>query len=187
MNGTSATDADPAAVVPADGAGKYLTFELGRESYGVPVLKVREIIRAVDITPVPRMPSYVKGVFNLRGKVLPVIDLRVRFGLEKAEFTGTTCTIVIHVSHPNGARSLLGLIVDAVKEVSQVRGDQMEPPPDFGFALNTDYIIAMARIKEGITTLLDMDRIVAAEISEATDTLGAPELKKSGPASSPTL
>ncbi len=156
-----------------DNAGKYLTFELGRESYGVPVLKVREIIRVIDITPVPRMPDYVKGVINLRGKVMPVIDLRIRFGLEKAEFTDTTCTIVAQITQADGVQSLLGLIVDAVEEVSQVKGEDLEPPPDFGRRLNTDYIIGLARIKGSIKTLLDIDKVIEAEMSDAIDAVNA--------------
>jgi purine-binding chemotaxis protein CheW len=153
-------------------AGRYLTFVLGHESYGIPVLKVREIIRMIDITPVPRMPTYVKGVINLRGKVMPVIDLRLRFSLAKAEFTERTCTIVVQITQTNGIQSLLGLIVDAVEEVAQVTSENLEPAPDFGGNLNTDYIIAMARVKGGVKTLLDIDKIVAAdargEVAETT-------------------
>jgi purine-binding chemotaxis protein CheW len=150
----------------AEKAGRYLTFILGNESYGIPVLKVREIIRMIDITPVPRMPTYVKGVINLRGKVMPVIDLRLRFNLAKAEFTERTCTIVVQVLQSNGVASLLGLIVDAVEEVAQVTPESLEPAPDFGGNLNTDYIIAMARVKGGVKTLLDMDKIIAADAGE---------------------
>lgn len=158
------------SVALADKAGKYLTFELGKESYGVPVLTVREIIRAIDITPVPLMPDYVKGVINLRGKVIPVIDLRIRFGLGKAEYGETTCTIVSQVNHADGVQSLLGLVVDAVQEVSQVKGEELEPPPNFGGVLNADYIVGMARIKGSIKSLLDVDKIIAAEM---TDTIEA--------------
>jgi purine-binding chemotaxis protein CheW len=173
----STATAKPVSTVLADNAGKYLTFELGRESYGVPVLKVREIIRVIDITRVPRMPDYVKGVINLRGKVMPVIDLRIRVGLEKAEFTDTTCTIVTQVTHSDGVQSLLGLIVDAVEEVSQVKGEELEPPPDFGSTVNTDYIVGMARIKGSIKTLLDIDKVIATEMSDAIDAVNAQQSK----------
>ena len=159
------------SVALADKAGKYLTFELGKESYGVPVLTVREIIRTIDITPVPLMPDYVKGVINLRGKVIPVIDLRIRFGLANAEYGDTTCTIVSQVNHADGAQSLLGLVVDAVEEVSQVKSEDLEPPPNFGGALNTDYIVGMARIKGGIKSLLDVDKIIAAEMTDTIDAM----------------
>ena len=167
--GMSTVMTKPATTGLASNAGKYLTFQLGRESYGVPVLKVREIIRVIDVTPVPRMPDYVKGVINLRGKVMPVIDLRIRFGLSKAESTSTTCTIVTQVDLPGGVRSLLGLIVDAVEEVSQIKEEELEPPPDFGTSLNTDYIVGMARIKGSIKTLLDLDKVVAEDMEELND------------------
>ncbi len=154
----------------AEKAGRYLTFVLGRESYGIPVLKVREIIRMIDITPVPRMPAYVKGVINLRGKVMPVIDLRLRFSLAQAEFTERTCTIVVQVNQPSGVQSLLGLIVDAVEEVAQVTAESIEPARDFGGNLNTDYIIAMARVMGGVMTLLDIDKIVATDAREKLET-----------------
>lgn len=147
-------------------AGRYLTFILGHESYGIPVLAVREIIRAIDITPVPRMPTYVKGVINLRGKVLPVIDLRLRFSLAKAESTERTCTVVVQVKQSNGVTAQLGLIVDAVEEVLQITTEDLEPPPDFGGNLKTDYIVGMARIKDGVKTLLDIDKIIAADAAE---------------------
>jgi purine-binding chemotaxis protein CheW len=162
--------AESNALAPTSKAGRYLTFCLGMESYGIPVLKVREIIRMIDITPVPRMPAYVKGVINLRGKVMPVIDLRLRFGLAADGFTERTCTIVVQVNHPTGMQSLLGLIVDAVEEVSQVTTDSIEPAPDFGGNLNTDYIIAMARVKGGVKTLLDIDKIIAADAGEKIET-----------------
>ncbi|HAV64147.1 MAG TPA: chemotaxis protein CheW [Verrucomicrobiales bacterium] len=159
----STTATAPAAVGLADKAGRYLTFTLGRESYGLPVLKVREIIRMTDITPVPRMPAYVKGVINLRGKVIPVIDLRLRFDLPSAEFDERTCTIIVQVNSASGGRNLMGLIVDAVEEVSQIGEQNLEPTPDFGSSLTTDYIIAMARVKGGVKTLLDIDLILAAD------------------------
>ena len=147
-------------------AGRYLTFVLGHESYGIPVLAVREIIRAIDITPVPRMPAYVKGVINLRGKVLPVIDLRLRFSLAQAESTERTCNVVVQVKQANGVQAQMGLIVDAVEEVLQITIEDLEPPPDFGSNLKTDYIVGMARIKDGVKTLLDIDKIIAADPAE---------------------
>lgn len=150
-------------------AGRYLTFGLGRESYGLPVLRVREIIRMIDITPVPRMPAYVKGVINLRGKVMPVIDLRIRFNLATAEFTERTCTIIVQANTGPDSSTLLGLIVDAVEEVAQITEQHLEPSPDFGSNLNTDYIIAMARIKGSVKTLLDIDAIIAADASKSID------------------
>lgn len=147
-------------------AGKYLTFVLGHESYGIAVLKIREIIRLLDITPVPQMPAYVKGVINLRGKVIPVVDLRIKFQLSKADTTERTCIIVVQVNLPSGARPQMGLIVDAVEEVANIGTGEIEETPDFGAALATDYILGMAKVKGAVKTLLDIDRVVAAEAVE---------------------
>lgn len=148
----------------AQGAtGKYLTFVLGRESYGIPVLRIREIIRMTDITAVPRMPEYVKGVINLRGKVIPVVDLRIKFGLDKAETTERTCIVVVQVSLQAGNKALMGLIVDAVEEVINIASADVEATPDFGGKVETQYMIGMAKVRGAVKTLLDIDQIVAAE------------------------
>ena len=144
-------------------AGKFLTFGLGNESYGVSVLKVREIIRLMDITSVPQMPAYVRGVINLRGKVVPVVDLRLKFGLARAESTERTCIVVVQITTPAGASALTGFIVDAVEEVLNIAADDVEPTPDFGVALATDYILGMAKIKGRVKTLLDIDGVLSAE------------------------
>src|SRR6187401_897694 len=111
--------------------GRYLTFRLGQESYGFQVLGVREIIRLCPITPVPRMPDYVKGVINLRGKVIPILDLRLKFRLARVEMTERTCIIVVQVNTTAGARMLMGLIVDAVEEVLNIAAGDIEEAPDF--------------------------------------------------------
>jgi purine-binding chemotaxis protein CheW len=143
-------------------AGKHLTFVLGHEHYGVPVLKVREIIRLCDITPVPQMPDYIKGVLNLRGKIIPVADLRIKFRLAKVENTDLTCIVVVAVNLPDKSSALMGLIVDAVEEVVNLTAADIEPTPDFGMALEADYILGMAKVKNAVKTLLDIDRVVAA-------------------------
>ena len=145
------------------GAGKYLTFVLGQESYGVSVLKVREIIRLMDITAVPQMPNYVRGVINLRGKVVPVVDLRLKFGLPNAASTERTCIVVVQVKTASNAGALMGFIVDAVEEVLNIASDDVEPTPDFGTALETDYILGMAKVKGKVKTLLDIDHVLTAE------------------------
>ena len=137
-------------------AGKYLTVVLDNESYGIAVLKVREIIRVQKITPVPQMPDYVKGVINLRGRVIPIVDLRVKFGL-KAEFTERTCIVVVHVKFGGEQTVQMGLIVDSVEEVVILTADVIEPTPDFGARLNTEYILGMAKVKGQVKTLLDID------------------------------
>ncbi len=144
-------------------SGKYLTFTLGNESYGIVVLKVREIIRVPDITSVPQMPEYVKGVINLRGKVIPVADLRIKFQLHNIKDTERTCVVVVQVQLPTGAQPLIGLIVDAVEEVVNIPSTDIEPTPDFGSNLDTHYILGMAKVKGVVKTLLDLDRVVSAE------------------------
>ena len=151
-----ATSASPVA------AGKYLTVVLEDEAYGIAVLKVREIIRMQKVTPVPQMPDFVKGVINLRGRVIPIVDLRVKFGL-KAEFTDRTCIVVVQVKLPTTPTLHMGLIVDSVEEVVTLTGTEIEPTPDFGNAVNTEYILGMAKVRGSVKTLLDIDRVVSPE------------------------
>jgi purine-binding chemotaxis protein CheW len=143
-------------------AGKYLTVVLENEAYGIAVLKVREIMRLQKITPVPQMPAFVKGVINLRGRVIPVVDLRVKFGL-KAEFAERTCIVVVQVKLPSEQLVQMGLIVDSVEEVVTLTAAEIEPTPDFGTKVNTDYLLGMAKVKGQVKTLLDIDRVVAPE------------------------
>lgn len=145
------------------GARKFLTFGLGHESYGVGVLKVREIIRMLDITGVPQMPPHVKGVINLRGKVVPIVDLRIKFGLAKAENTERTCIVVVEVVTKAGSRMLMGMIVDAVEEVATIPASDVEPTPDFGGSLSTEYILGMAKVRGSVKTLLDIDAVLTAD------------------------
>jgi len=149
--------------------GKYLTFVLGQESYGIAVVTIREIIRMVDITSVPQMPEYVMGVINLRGKVIPIIDLRIKFQLAHRHMTERTCIVVVQVRTPAGNRSPMGLIVDAVEEVANINAEDIEVAPDFGRKLETDYILGMAKIKGKVKTLLEIDRVVAAESITLSD------------------
>ncbi len=134
--------------------GKYLTFKLGEEEYGVQILKVREIIGLMDITKVPQMPGYVKGVINLRGKVIPVIDLRAKFNLPEVAYTDQTCIIVIDVG------GMVGTIVDAVQEVSDIAHDAIEPPPPLGSDVDSAFILGLAKSKENVKILLDIDRVL---------------------------
>jgi purine-binding chemotaxis protein CheW len=150
-------------------AGKYLTFVLGAESYGIPVLKVREIISLLRITPVPQMPEYVKGVINLRGKVIPVIDLRVKFQLPDPAFTDNTCIVVVQMQLGHAETKQIGLIVDAVEEVANIAQTDIEPAPDFGGTLEVEYILGMAKIKGHVKGLLDIDRVVSADTIRRMD------------------
>ncbi len=144
-------------------SGKFLTFLLAEESYGIEVLLIREIIRMQTITPVPHMPSHVKGVINLRGKVIPVVDLRLKFNLPAEEATERTCVIVVDVKNHEGAPSLLGLVVDAVEEVLNIAGEDVEPSPDFGTQLSNECCLGIAKVKDGVKTLLDIEKVVSTE------------------------
>lgn len=140
-------------------AGKYLTFELGREVYGLQILKVQEIIGMMNVTAVPRTPEFVRGVINLRGKVIPVIDLRLKFAMETKEDTERTCIIVVQVS--GGSQMVtMGIIVDEVSEVLDVKAEQIEPPPSFGGAVDTDFILAMGKVGQKVVMLLDADKVL---------------------------
>ena len=144
-------------------AGKYLTFTLCNESYGIGVLQIREIIRLQTITPMPQMPSFVKGVINLRGKVIPVISLRLKFSLQDGEASEQSCIIVVDAKSSSGRDVLMGLVVDAVEEVINITTDEIEPAPDFGSSVDTHYMLGMAKIKDVVKTLLDINRVVGNE------------------------
>ncbi len=147
--------------------GKYLTFALAGEEYGVPVLKVREIITIMDITAVPQMPDHVKGVINLRGKVIPIVDMRVKFGLPVDANTERTCIIVVEMDL-DARRIMLGVIVDSVSDVLQVASEDIEATPEFGVRLDTAYIRGVAKIKGTVKLLLDLDRMLAAHAGVAS-------------------
>ena len=143
-------------------AGKYLTFKLDVEEFGLEILKVQEIIKMMEITRVPRTPAFVRGVINLRGKVIPVVDLRLKFDMEARGGTDKTCIIVVTVKRVGGA-VVMGIIVDEVSEVLDVAGESIEPPPAFGGAVDTSFILGMGKIGERVVTLMDVDRVLSGE------------------------
>ena len=143
--------------------GKYLTFALGREEYGLEILKVREIIGYMEITSVPQMPHYVKGVINLRGQVIPVVDLRAKFGMETAETTDQTCIIVVDIAQA-GRRCNTGIVVDHVQEVLDISGEDIEESPEFGTSVSTDFILGMAKVGDSVKILLDIDKVLCGEL-----------------------
>lgn len=145
-------------------AGKYLTFRLRNESYGVSVLKVREIIRLTDITNMPQMPAYVRGVINLRGRIIPVMDLRTRFGFDGGSDTNHTCIVVVQVRLPDGKQTQMGAIVDAVEEVTTISADCIEETPEFGGAISADCLIGLAKLKGSVKALLDIDKVMGAAV-----------------------
>lgn len=143
-------------------AGKYLTFQLGNEEFGIRVLKVREIMGLQEITAVPQTPGHVKGVINLRGKVIPVIDLRLKFGLQNAEYGQRTCIIVAQVQGESGP-ILMGVVVDGVSEVLNLTGAEIENTPDFGEDMSGKYLLGMAKVKGKVKILLDIDRVLSSQ------------------------
>jgi len=152
--------------------GKYLAFLLGREEFAIQVLKVREIMGIQDITAVPQTPSYVKGVINLRGKVIPVVDLRLKFCLPEMEYTARTCIIVVQVQA--AAMTLhTGIIVDAVSEVLNLATADIEDTPDFGDGAGSaaSYLLGMAKVKGKVKILLDIDRVLSAQEVHGLDAL----------------
>ena len=153
---------DQAVKTMADKEGKYLTFTLANEEYGIGILKIREIIGMMPITSVPRTPEFVKGVINLRGKVIPVMDLRLRFGMEEMEYTERTCIIVVEIESQSETVQI-GAVVDSVSEVLNVGGDDIEQTPSFGTKLDTEYILGMAKMDGGVKILLDIDKVLNDE------------------------
>ncbi len=154
---------DNAVVAEKDSAqlkalgGKYLTFLLNGEEYGIEILKVREIIGIMDITKVPQTPGFVEGVINLRGKVIPVIDLRTKFGLPRAEYNDQTCIIVVDIGMP------MGIIVDTVQEVHDIPDANIEPAPSLGGSIDTSFILGMGKVGEEVKILLDINKVLTAE------------------------
>jgi len=144
----------------ADKEGKYLTFSLAGEEYGIGILKVKEIIGMMPITTVPRTPVCVKGVINLRGKVIPVVDLRLKFGMVEMGYTERTCIIVVEIASQT-APVLIGIVVDSVSEVLNIKRADIEETPTFGAKLNTDNILGMAKMNGGVKILLDIDKVLS--------------------------
>jgi purine-binding chemotaxis protein CheW len=150
----------------SDIEGKFLTFVLGEEIYGIEILKAREIIGLMDITTVPQTPDYMKGVINLRGKVIPVIDLRMKFSMKKWERTQETCVIVVEVNSTS-----IGLIVDSVSEVSDITGAEIEDAPNFGQGIDTSFIMGLGKVRDKIIILLDIETVLSTEELEMVEEL----------------
>ena len=143
-------------------SSKFLTFRLGDEEYGLGILTVREIIGVIDITPLPQTPDYVKGVINLRGKIIPVMELRSRFGLAAVEYGEETCIIVVEVEDDaENAAFQMGIVVDTVSEVLDIAQDRIESAPKFGCKLDTDFIMGMGKARDRVITLLDVDAVLS--------------------------
>ena len=170
MESTVLERAPAAALKDEDRGGKYLVFELGREEFGIRVLKVREIMGVQDITCLPQTPAHVKGVINLRGKVIPVVDLRLKFGLPEQEYTPRTCIIVVQVTREGGLR-LMGIVVDGVAEVLTLAAADIEDTPNFGDGAATPYLLGMAKVKGKVKILLEIDQVLASQDMSGLATL----------------
>lgn len=151
---------DPTLHTQTVKAGKYLTFTLMEEEYGIGILKVKEIIGMMPVTSVPRTPEFVKGVINLRGKVIPVVDLRLKFSMESIDYTERTCIIVVEIESGD-LTVLIGIVVDAVSEVLNIVQEDIEDAPQFGTAVETSYILGMAKMEGSVKILLDIDKVLS--------------------------
>jgi purine-binding chemotaxis protein CheW len=169
----ASTVLERAPVTPLKGddrGGKYLVFELGGEEFGIRVLQVREIMGVLEITSLPQTPAHVKGVINLRGKVIPVVDLRLKFGLPEQEYTERTCIIVVQVNRRHGPIPM-GIVVDGVAEVLTLAASDIEDTPDFGSGAATPYLLGMAKVKGKVKILLEIDQVLVAEDMSGLDAL----------------
>lgn len=160
----------PAPVVNDPRAGKYLIFQLGSEEFGTNVLKVREIMKIQDITTVPQTPAFVKGVINLRGQVIPVMDMRTKFGMPEQEQTDRTCIVVVRTKLAENELPV-GIVVDGVVEVLTLAPADIEDTPDFGHGVATPYLLGMAKIKGRVKILLDMDQALCQQELQSLNAL----------------
>lgn len=153
-------------------AGKYLTFLLGEEEYGLEILKVQEIIQMQKVTRVPSAPQFVRGVINLRGKVIPVVELRSKFGMPTQQDTEKTCIIVV-MFQVAGHSVTMGVIIDEVKEVLDIEAEQIEETPSFGASIDTQFIMGIGKVGENVKMLLDIDQVLSgSEISSVLQVAG---------------
>ena len=168
--GAGGNKRDEKVVTMSELEGKYLTFALGKEEYGIGILKVREIIGVMEITSVPHTPEYIKGVINLRGRVIPVLELRIKFEMEHQEYTERTCIIVVELAGESGPIQV-GMLVDSVSEVLNISAEEIEPPPAFGTTTNLEYILGMGKVKGKVKILLDVDNVIGKGALEKLEKL----------------
>lgn len=137
---------------------RYLTFFLGEEEYGIAIDQIKEIIAMMNVTSVPKTPPYMKGVINLRGSIIPVVDMRLRLGMEERETDMNTAIVIIEISDIS-----IGFIVDRVEEVASIDASNLSEPPNFGEHIEIDFISAMAQIEESVVMILDVLKLFAAD------------------------
>jgi purine-binding chemotaxis protein CheW len=150
-----------------EGSHQVLTFVLGRETYGVDILRVQEIRGYSAVTKIPHAPAHVLGVLNLRGSIVPIVDLRMRFSLDRAEYTAVTVIIVVAVMSSAGRRDF-GVVVDGVSDVVDVNTEEVKPAPDLGSRGTTDYIRGLVPVSDRMVVLLDIDRLIATDTAGLT-------------------
>ena len=162
MNAILEKDAVAVSAARASDLQQYLTFVLGGETFAIGILGIKEIIEYGDVTSVPMMPGFIRGVINLRGAVVPVIDLGARFGRQETALTRRTCIVIVEVHAENG-RQDMGVIVDAVNEVLEIADDQIEPAPSLGARLRTEFIRGMGKVNGKFVILLNVDRVLSCD------------------------
>ena len=163
------------------GAGKYLTFDLAAEHYGLEIMRVQEIVGMMPVTRVPRLPAFVAGVVNLRGRVIPVVDLRLAFGLPGVEVTDRTCIIVVSVVREGGSSAVMGVIVDEVSDVANLTADAIEDTPEFASEVDTSFIKGVGRIEDRVLLLLDIDRALSGGEMDAIQEAANSQKPSDGP------
>lgn len=156
----------------ATALGQYLTFVIGEERYGIAVLKVREIMEYTPITPVPGTPQWIRGVANVRGNVVPIIDLARKFNLQMNPVTMRTCIIIVEIE-VDGVKTGIGLVADAVSQVVDLREEDIEPSPEFGTPVHVDFLVGMGKAKEGFILLLDIDYVITTDEFVVVDQVAA--------------
>ncbi len=161
MNEQTATEQNSTELATDGAAEQYLTFILAGEEYGVDILRVQEIKGWDDVTPIPNTPDYVKGVINLRGAIIPIVDLRQRFGLSELEYGPTTVMIILKVQN-EGRERIMGVVVDAVSEVYNINGAELQPPPEFGGVIKTEFLRGLASVEGKMIIVLDIDHLLNA-------------------------
>lgn len=152
--------------------GLYLTFRLGEEVYGLRILTVQEIIQLLPTTVVPRTPEYIRGVINLRGRIIPVVDLRTKFGMEAIDDSGQTCIVVVEIETSESSVTM-GVVVDQVSEVTDIKADQIEPPPRFGVAVETGFLLGMGKVGDKVIILLDIQQVLTIQDIQALENITA--------------
>ena len=160
LNITDQKQTEMALLKAEERTGKYLTFSLAGQEYGLSILKVKEIIEVLPITHVPQAPGFVKGVINLRGKVIPIVDLRLKFGMQAAEQTGRSCIVVTETAISRNGKTLIGVMVDGVSEVVYIKGSDIDDAPSVITDLDSDFILGMAKFGKTVKIILDIDRVL---------------------------